>query len=90
MNNLKFKERVFGIVRQIPAGKTMSYSEAAKLAGNPKAYRAVGNIIHDSPSDVPCHQVVSKPGKLAVNFDKGGIEKQRELLEKGGVVIKKI
>lgn len=83
-----FAQKVYKIVREIPKGMTLSYSEVAKLAGNPKAYHAIGNILHNSPADVPCHRVVSKSGKLAKNFGKGGIEKQRELLEKEGVFIK--
>jgi len=83
-----FKEKVYDIVRKIPIGKTLSYSEVAKRAENPKAFRTVGNILHNSPSDVPCHRVISKSGKLAVNFGKGGIEKQREFLEKEGILIK--
>lgn len=83
-----FAQKVYKIVREIPKGKTLSYSEAAELAGNKKACRAVGNILHNSPANVPCHRVVSKSGELAKNFGKGGIEKQRELLEKEGVFIK--
>lgn len=88
MRTLSFSEKVYNIVRKIPKGKTLSYSEVAKLVGNPRAYRAVGNIIHNSPLDVPCHRVVSKSGKLAKNFGKGGMGKQRKLLEKEGIKIK--
>lgn len=80
-----FTQKVYNTVRNIPKGKTLSYSEVAELAGNQKAYRAVGNILHNSPRNVPCHRVVSKSGKLAKNFGKGGIENQRELLKKEGL-----
>lgn len=82
-----FKQKVYEIVRKIPPGETMSYKEVAKLAENEKAARAVGNILHNSPSDVPCHRVVSQFGKLAANFGKGGLVKQKELLKKEGNTI---
>ena len=37
-----FMRRVYEIVRQIPAGRTLSYGEVADAAGRPGAARAVG------------------------------------------------
>ncbi|MCL5094015.1 MAG: MGMT family protein [Patescibacteria group bacterium] len=83
----KFSQVVYDIVRKIPPGKTLSYLEVAELAGSPKAFRAVGNALHNAPPSVPCHRIVAKCGKLASNFGKGGIKKQKELLEKEGVKV---
>ena len=41
-----FTKNVLKIVSEIPRGKLMTYSEVAKLAGSPRAYRAVGNILN--------------------------------------------
>ena len=42
---MAFKDRVLNVVRKIKKGKFLTYKEVAKLAGNEKAYRVVGNIL---------------------------------------------
>jgi len=60
-----FKERVFSIVIKIPRGKTMTYSEVARRAGSPKAYRAVGKVLHTNYNpEIPCHRVIRSDGKI--------------------------
>jgi len=59
-----FRDKVFEIVREIPEGKTLTYKEVAVRAGSPKAYRAVGNILHANyDAEIPCHRVVRSDGK---------------------------
>lgn len=52
----KFSQKVYSIVRSIPKGATMTYEDVARLAGNPRAARAVGNILHRNPypANIPC------------------------------------
>ena len=77
-----FKTKVLEIVKQIPAGKTLSYGQVAVLAGSPKAARAVGMIMSQNYNlEVPCHRVIRADGKLA-GYNRGGIAKKKELLEK--------
>ena len=59
-----FKEKVYAVVAKIPRGQTMTYAEVARRAGNPRAYRAVGNIMHTNPDTrkVPCHRVIRSDG----------------------------
>lgn len=59
-----FKEKVYAVVAKIPKGQTMTYQQVARLAGSPKAYRAVGNIMNKNPDTkkVPCHRVVRSDG----------------------------
>lgn len=47
-------------------GDTLSYKELARLSGNPRAARAVGQAVkkHSIPILVPCHRVV-KSGRGA-------------------------
>lgn len=76
-----FRERVFEVVRNIPGGKTLTYKEVAQRAGSPRAYRAVGNILHTNyDPDIPCHRVVRSDGKPG-GWNRGAAEKAR-LLEK--------
>jgi methylated-DNA-[protein]-cysteine S-methyltransferase len=59
-----FTEKVYAVVAKIPRGKTLTYKQVAERAGNPRAYRAVGNIMNKNPDTkkVPCHRVVRSDG----------------------------
>ena len=82
----KFQEKVYRAVKSIPAGKTMSYKEVARAAGSPKAWRAVGNILHKNKNPkIPCHRVIRSDGK-AGGYNKG-TKKKINLLKKEGVNI---
>jgi len=76
-----FKQRVIGIVARIPRGKVLSYKEVAILAGNPKSYRAVGNILNKNyDPKIPCHRVIRSDGRPG-GYNRGSNNKIR-LLEK--------
>jgi len=76
-----FKERVLNIVKNIPKGKTLTYKEVAKLAGNEKAYRSVGNILNKNYNPkIPCHRVIRSDGKIA-GYNRG-VKKKLYLLKK--------
>ena len=51
--------------------------------------RVVGNILHNNPDEdkYPCYKVVDSKGNLSKQFAFGGIEKQKEKLEKDGIVV---
>lgn len=81
-----FSHRVLSVVRRIPPGRVASYGEVAKLAGRPRAARAVGNIMRgcDRP-DVPCHRVIAAGGRLG---GYGGSEVlKRSLLVAEGILV---
>jgi O-6-methylguanine DNA methyltransferase len=61
-----FSEKVLGQLVRIPLGQVKSYQEIAKLLGNPKASRAVGNACGSNPLPlfIPCHRVVASDGSL--------------------------
>lgn len=56
----EFDARVYGVVRSVPAGQTITYGEVAALIGSPGAARAVGGAMSRCPlfPAVPCHRVV--------------------------------
>lgn len=83
----QFKQRVLEAVSGIPRGETRTYSEIAAIAGNPRAYRAVGNIMksNDNPR-VPCHRVVRSDGTLGGYNRKGGIVAKRMKLQREGAL----
>jgi methylated-DNA-[protein]-cysteine S-methyltransferase len=61
-----FQQRVWGELRKIPYGVTISYGELARRIGNPKASRAVGLANGSNPISIviPCHRVIGSNGKL--------------------------
>jgi len=84
-----FTYQVYRLVKKIPKGDVLTYGKIAQKLGRPKAARAVGNILHNNPfKDVPCHRVVNKEGKLALNYGSGGIKEQRRRLLKEKVKFK--
>lgn len=76
-----FRQAVWEALRTIPYGETRTYGEVAKMIGNPKAARAVGQACGENPLPifVPCHRVIGHNGKL-VGFT-GGIHIKRALLD---------
>ena len=82
-----FKNKVYSIVRKIPRGKVLTYKMVAKLAGSPRAWRAVGNILNKNRDrKIPCHRVIRSDGKIG-GYNKGSKQKFA-LLKKEGMIIK--
>lgn len=77
-----FQQRVWRALAQIPAGKTMSYSELARIIGAPKAVRAVAGACasNNIAVAIPCHRVVRNDGSLSGYA--WGIERKRALIER--------
>lgn len=83
-----FKEKVLDVVRKIPKGKTMTYGEVAKKAGNAGAARAVGSYMRQNyDPTVPCHRVLRSDGTIG-NYNRGGEAAKRALLIKEGALKK--
>ena len=82
---MEFRDRVLKVVASIPKGKTLSYKQVAQLAGSPRAYRAVGNIMNknDNPN-VPCHRVIKSDG--TVGGYAHGTNRKKEILIKEGAI----
>ncbi|MEE8837261.1 MAG: methylated-DNA--[protein]-cysteine S-methyltransferase [Eubacteriales bacterium] len=75
-----FQKNVWRHLRDIPYGETRTYGELAEMAGNRKAYRAVGMANHCNPILilVPCHRVIGANGSLTGYA--AGIEAKKFLL----------
>ncbi len=86
-SNTDFSARVKDIVRGIKKGRVLTYKEVAIRAGNPRASRAVARIMSQNyEPTIPCHRVIRTDGGLG-GYNRGGILKKRELLEKEGVML---
>ena len=75
----EFQRAVWGLLRDIPAGKTVTYTEMAEKLNRPKASRAVGSACGKNPILllVPCHRVVAKNGLGGFLW---GLEAKKKLL----------
>jgi len=80
-----FQQRVWQALREIPAGRTVSYSQIANRIGAPKAVRAVGAAVGANPLAVaiPCHRVIRRDGSLCGY--RWGVERKRALIEREAV-----
>lgn len=87
MNRTKsFQNKVLFAVKNIPRGKVATYKEIARIAGSPRAYRAVGNILNKNYDPaVPCHRVIRSDGQSG-GYNSGKKAKIK-LLRKEGVKI---
>lgn len=83
----QFKQNVYNITRQIPKGKVATYAQIARLAGNPKAARAVGMCMRTNPDvpATPCHRVVASDGRLTGYSAGAGLFTKSEMLLAEGV-----
>jgi methylated-DNA-protein-cysteine methyltransferase-like protein len=81
-----FRERVEGLVAQIPQGRVMTYGQLAALCGNARAARIVGGIAHFGDPGLPWQRVVNKQGGLASGYP-GGRQGHKQVLEAEGVAV---
>jgi methylated-DNA-[protein]-cysteine S-methyltransferase len=82
-----FSQKVYAVVSKIPRGKVFTYAEVAKLAGNPKASRAVGNILNKNRNPkVFCHRVIRSDGSVG-GFAFGN-SKKIKILQSEGIKIR--
>jgi AraC family transcriptional regulator, regulatory protein of adaptative response / methylated-DNA-[protein]-cysteine methyltransferase len=77
-----FQQRVWQVLRKIPAGSTASYTEIARTIGSPSSVRAVAQACGANTLAVaiPCHRVVRIDG--ALSGYRWGVERKRALLER--------
>lgn len=77
-----FQRKVYRVLLKIPLGETRTYGEVARMAGSPKAARAVGNALRENrwAPVIPCHRVVASGGKLGDYSGPGGAAAKSRLL----------
>jgi methylated-DNA-[protein]-cysteine S-methyltransferase len=81
-----FYRRVLRATARVPFGEVITYSDAARRAGNARASRAAGTALGSNPIPivVPCHRVIRTGGDVG-NYG-GGPEMKRFLLELEGAL----
>jgi methylated-DNA-[protein]-cysteine S-methyltransferase len=80
-----FRRRALRAIDRIPYGKTRSYTEIARSAGNERAVRAAGTACGANPIPivVPCHRVLRTGGALGGYG--GGLPMKEALLKLEGI-----
>ena len=82
-------KRIYEAVKRIPVGKVATYGQVARMAGDKKMARAVGNALHKNPNplEIPCYRVVNAKGELSGQFAFGGKGRQEKLLQADGIEV---
>ena len=82
MRGSGFELRVWNALRQVPAGRTVTYGEVAAAVGSPGEAREVGEACAANTLAlvVPCHRVVKKDGGIAGY--RWGHKRKRALIER--------
>jgi methylated-DNA-protein-cysteine methyltransferase-like protein len=81
-------ERIWSVVRRIPAGRVATYGQVARVAGLGGAARLVGYALHALPEGerkVPWQRVLNAQGRVSQRGFPGVEQIQRRLLEREGV-----
>jgi methylated-DNA-protein-cysteine methyltransferase-like protein len=82
-------DRVWAVVKKIPAGHVATYGQVAALAGipGPSGARQVGYALAalDHNADVPWHRVINAKGEISPRANPDAAEFQRLLLEDEGI-----
>jgi methylated-DNA-protein-cysteine methyltransferase related protein len=81
-----YRERVFALVRRIPAGRVMTYGQLAEILGEGYTGRTVGYVMHTAADDVPWHRVINAQGACSTGKILLPPDKQQRMLEAEGVV----
>jgi methylated-DNA-protein-cysteine methyltransferase-like protein len=87
IKKITYRDMVFNIVKQIPAGKVASYGQISKMIPGCTA-RMVGYALASLPNDsgVPWQRVINSKGKISPHGAGFGSAMQRALLEQEGII----
>lgn len=81
-----YRDCVYEIVRQIPAGRVMTYGQIAYLLGEGYTPRTVGFVMHSANEEnTPWHRVINAQGGCSTGRILIPPDKQRRMLEAEGV-----
>lgn len=77
-----FRQRLYAALRNIPAGRTITYGDLAARIGDGCTARDVGEAMGKNPFPiiVPCHRVLAANGKLGGFSAPGGVATKLRIL----------
>jgi methylated-DNA-protein-cysteine methyltransferase-like protein len=81
-----YRERVYEIVRGIPAGRVMTYGQIAEMLGEGYTARTVGYVMHAADeATVPWQRVINAQGACSTGRVILPPDKQQRMLEAEGI-----
>ena len=87
VNDQKYRERVYEIVKEIPSGKVMTYGQIAEILGAGYTPRTVGFVMHGADTDnVPWQRVINSKGACSTGKMTMPVNLQQKMLEDEGVI----
>ncbi|HXG86587.1 MAG TPA: MGMT family protein [Pyrinomonadaceae bacterium] len=86
VNEQKYRERVYEIVREIPGGRVMTYGQLAAMLGAGYTPRTVGFVMHAADTEnVPWQRVINSQGACSTGKMMLPVNLQQKMLEDEGV-----
>ena len=86
VNSRGYRERVFEIVRRIPAARVMTYGQLAEILGAGYTARTVGFVMHSADQTVPWQRVINAQGACSTGRVIVPPDLQQRMLVSEGVV----
>ncbi|HEX8370028.1 MAG TPA: MGMT family protein [Pyrinomonadaceae bacterium] len=81
-----YREKVYGIVRQIPVGRVMTYGQIAELLGEGYTARTIGYVMHAADTEnVPWQRVINSQGACSTGKMTIPVNMQQKMLQDEGV-----
>ncbi len=83
-------QRIYKLVKQIPAGQVATYGQIAKMVGN-CGPRQVGYAMSHTPQaqNIPWQRVVNSQGRISVRKDGAEDPRQMKLLKQEHIIFSK-
>lgn len=80
--------RIWEVVRRIPRGRVLSYTQVAYAAGLPGRARMVGRALADAGASakLPWHRVINAQGRIALPRSSQAYVEQKSRLVAEGVI----
>ncbi len=86
VNEQNYRERVYEIVREIPAGRVMTYGQIAEILGEGYTPRTVGFVMHAADTQkIPWQRVINSQGACSTGKMTMPVNLQQKMLEDEGV-----
>ncbi len=86
VNDKKYRERVYEIVRTIPVGRVMTYGQIAGILGEGYTPRTVGFVMHGADTkETPWQRVINSQGACSTGKMTVPVNLQQQILEDEGV-----
>lgn len=86
VNEQKYRERVYEIVREIPVGRVMTYGQIAEILGAGYTPRTVGFVMHAADTEkIPWQRVINAQGACSTGKMTLPVNLQQKILEDEGV-----